>query len=250
MSLPPYMLGGGAGGVGGQGPQQPPQQQQQQQFVGLPMGMQQPQFIINQIAPPASGGQFMPMGTYSMPPSQHPFFQQQQAFQQQQQQMFQQQQQQQQKYQYMQAAQLVETDDEKLREKAKKWQQLQTKRYAEKRKFGFVDAQKEDMPPEHLRKIVRDHGDMTNRKFRHDKRVYLGALKYMPHAVMKLLENMPMPWEQIRDVKVIYHITGAITFVNEIPWASLGFVSFLTRAVLHLESARTSKSKLVQFTLV
>lgn len=26
-----------------------------------------------------------------------------------------------------------------------------------------------------------------------------------------------MPWEQIRDVKVLYHITGAITFVNEVP---------------------------------
>ncbi|KAG7282508.1 LOW QUALITY PROTEIN: hypothetical protein CRUP_020223, partial [Coryphaenoides rupestris] len=74
------------------------------------------------------------------------------------------------------------------------------------------------MPPEHVRKIIRDHGDMTNRKFRHDKRVYLGALKYMPHAVLKLLENMPMPWEQIRDVPVLYHITGAISFVNEIPW--------------------------------
>ena len=31
-------------------------------------------------------------------------------------------------------------------------------RYAEKRKFGFVDAQKEDMPPEHVRKIIKDHG--------------------------------------------------------------------------------------------
>lgn len=101
---------------------------------------------------------------------------------------------------------------------AQKWLQLQSKRFAEKRKFGFVDAQKEDMPPEHIRKIIRDHGDMTSRKYRHDKRVYLGALKYMPHAVMKLLENMPMPWEQIRDVRVLYHITGAITFVNEIPW--------------------------------
>eukprot|EP00069_Balaena_mysticetus_P000170 bmy_00174T0 len=40
----------------------------------------------------------------------------------------------------------------------------------------------------------------------------------MPHAVLKLLENMPMPWEQIRDVPVLYHITGAISFVNEIPW--------------------------------
>lgn len=64
----------------------------------------------------------------------------------------------------------------------------------------------------------RDHGDMSSKKFRHDKRVYLGALKFIPHAVYKLLENMPMPWEQVRDVKVLYHITGAITFVNEIPW--------------------------------
>lgn len=47
---------------------------------------------------------------------------------------------------------------------------------------------------------------------------HFSALKYMPHAVLKLLENMPMPWEQIRDVRVLYHITGAITFVDEIPW--------------------------------
>lgn len=109
------------------------------------------------------------------------------------------------------------TEDE-LKEKSKKWQQLQSKRYSEKKKFGFVETQKEDMPPEHLRKIIRDHGDMTSKKYRHDKRVYLGALKYVPHAVLKLLENMPMPWEQIREVNVLYHITGAITFVNEIPW--------------------------------
>ena len=51
---------------------------------------------------------------------------------------------------------------------------------------------------EHVRKIIRDHGDMSSRKFRHDKRVYLGALKFVPHAVYKLLENMPMPWEQAR----------------------------------------------------
>lgn len=57
---------------------------------------------------------------------------------------------------------------------ARKWQQLQSKRYSEKRKFGFVEAQKEDMPPEHVRKIIRDHGDMSSRKYRHDKRVYLG----------------------------------------------------------------------------
>ena len=137
---------------------------------------------------------------------------------------------------------------------ARKWLQLNSKRYGEKRKFGYVEAQKEDMPPEHVRKIIRvrtrmlcidcppsgmlrsqtcaaclaaaralpvssgrillpgkprsctpdrgsdaqDHGDMSSRKFRHDKRVYLGALKFVPHAVYKLLENMPMPWQQVR----------------------------------------------------
>jgi pre-mRNA-processing factor 8 len=64
-----------------------------------------------------------------------------------------------------------------------------------------MQAQKEDMPPEHVRKVIRDHGDMSSRKFRHDKRVYLGALKFVPHAVYKLLENMPMPWEQVRHYK-------------------------------------------------
>jgi pre-mRNA-processing factor 8 len=29
---------------------------------------------------------------------------------------------------------------------------------------------------------------------------------------------MPMPWEQSRQVSILYHVTGAITFVNEIPW--------------------------------
>jgi pre-mRNA-processing factor 8 len=102
--------------------------------------------------------------------------------------------------------------------KSRKWAQTNTKRYSKKKTGGVVDAYKEDMPPEHVRKIIRDHGDMSSKKFRHDKRVYLGALKYVPHAIYKLLENMPMPWEQVRNVKVLYHITGAISFVNEIPW--------------------------------
>lgn len=43
----------------------------------------------------------------------------------------------------------------RLEEKARKWQQLNSKRYSDKRKFGFVESQKEDMPPEHVRKIIR-----------------------------------------------------------------------------------------------
>ncbi|KAL7751467.1 Pre-mRNA-processing-splicing factor 8 [Sorochytrium milnesiophthora] len=104
-----------------------------------------------------------------------------------------------------------------LAEKARKWQLMHSSRFGEKRKFGMSLPQKEDMPPEHLRKIMKDHGDMSSRKFRNDKRIYLGSLKYMPHAVLKLLENMPMPWEQVREVPVLYHVTGSITFVNEVP---------------------------------
>ena len=75
----------------------------------------------------------------------------------------------------------------------------------------------------------------------------------MPHAVLKLMENMPMPWEQIRDVRVLYHITGAITFVNEIPWviepvyiAQWGYVSqffnlFLTVIVRDVKTVYFSK---------
>ena len=100
---------------------------------------------------------------------------------------------------------------------ARKWQNLNAKRYSDKRKFGYTEPEKEQMPPEHVRKILKDHGDMSSRKFRSDKRVYLGALKFIPHAVYKLLENMPMPWEQVRHCEVIYHITGAITFINETP---------------------------------
>jgi pre-mRNA-processing factor 8 len=80
-----------------------------------------------------------------------------------------------------------------------------------------VETQKADMPPEHLRKIVRDIGDVSHKKFTSDKRSYLGALKFMPHAVLKLLENMPMPWESAREVKVLYHVNGCLTLVNEIP---------------------------------
>ncbi|KAK8166256.1 pre-mRNA processing splicing factor 8 [Phyllosticta citrichinensis] len=105
----------------------------------------------------------------------------------------------------------------KFAQKKKEWLRMQRQRFGEKRKGGFVETQKADMPPEHLRKIVKDIGDVSQKKFSSDKRSYLGALKFMPHAVLKLLENMPMPWESQRDVKVLYHVNGCLTLVNEIP---------------------------------
>ena len=105
----------------------------------------------------------------------------------------------------------------KFAQKKKEWLRSQRNRFGEKRKGGFVETQKADMPPEHLRKIVKDIGDVSQKKFSSDKRSYLGALKFMPHAVLKLLENMPMPWESSREVKVLYHVNGCLTMVNEIP---------------------------------
>jgi len=58
---------------------------------------------------------------------------------------------------------------------------------------------------------------MSSKRYASDKRIYLGALKYVPHSVFKLLENMPMPWENERSVSILYHVTGAISFVNEVP---------------------------------
>ncbi|KAE8550751.1 hypothetical protein EYB25_006979 [Talaromyces marneffei] len=105
----------------------------------------------------------------------------------------------------------------KFAQKKTEWLRTQRNRFGEKRKGGFVESQKTDMPPEHLRKIVKDIGDVSQKKFSSDKRSYLGALKFMPHAVLKLLENMPMPWESAREVKVLYHVNGCLTLVNEIP---------------------------------
>ena len=101
--------------------------------------------------------------------------------------------------------------------KAARWHKLTTQKYSTKHSFNHNPPQKDPMPPEHLRLLVHAHGDLTEKKYKQDKRVYLGALKYVPHAVLKLLESLPMPWEQVRNVPVLYHITGAITFVNEVP---------------------------------
>ncbi|KAF2263056.1 pre-mRNA processing splicing factor 8 [Lojkania enalia] len=105
----------------------------------------------------------------------------------------------------------------KFAQKKKDWLRQRRQRFGEKRKAGFVETQKADMPLWIMRKTFRDIGDVSQKKFTTDKRSYLGALKFMPHAVMKLLENMPMPWESRRDVKVLYHTNGCLTLVNEIP---------------------------------
>ena len=68
--------------------------------------------------------------------------------------------------------------DELIITRARKWQQKRVKKFKQEVKGSLINIQTVEMPVEHLRKIVKDHGDMSSRKFRNDKRVYLGALKY------------------------------------------------------------------------
>ena len=72
--------------------------------------------------------------------------------------------------------------DEALIIRSRKWQQRRMKKFNQVEKKTIVNMQTIEMPVEHLRKIVKDHGDLSSRKFRNDKRVYLGALKYVPYT--------------------------------------------------------------------
>lgn len=107
----------------------------------------------------------------------------------------------------------------KFAKKKTEWLRTQRNRFGEKRKGGFIETQKADMPPEHLRNIIRQVGDVSNPRYssEKDKRSYLGALKFLPHSVLKLMESMPMPWENEKQVKVLYHVNGCLTLVNEVP---------------------------------
>lgn len=66
---------------------------------------------------------------------------------------------------------------------------------------------------------------MSSKKYRHDKRVYLGALKFVPHAVYKLLENMPMPWEQVLPtvllIVLFWQIVPCLVLVVESSFCSV-----------------------------
>jgi pre-mRNA-processing factor 8 len=104
-----------------------------------------------------------------------------------------------------------------LDEKAKRWSKMQAKRYSHRKMNTFSAPTKELLPPDFLRKILQDHGDMSSKRYQSEKRLYLGALKYVPHALYKLLENIPMPWESYKEVPVLFHMTGAISFVDKVP---------------------------------
>mmetsp|Transcript_19339 Transcript_19339/g.27230 ORF Transcript_19339/g.27230 Transcript_19339/m.27230 type:complete len:2264 (-) Transcript_19339:163-6954(-) len=71
--------------------------------------------------------------------------------------------------------------------------------------------------PEHLRKIIKNTDGFKSLDATIDKRIYIAALKYLPHSIFKIIETLPMPWDQIQYNDVLYHSSGAISFVNANP---------------------------------
>ena len=74
--------------------------------------------------------------------------------------------------------------NEILEEKSKRWARLQNKRYAHRRRFaalnssssnGLAAPHKELLPPEHVRKILADHGDMSGCGFYAEDQTQVGA---------------------------------------------------------------------------
>ena len=42
-------------------------------------------------------------------------------------------------------------------------------------------------------------------------------MRFIPHSIYKLIENLPNPWENIKYVKAIYHKSGSYTIIEDIP---------------------------------
>ena len=113
---------------------------------------------------------------------------------------------------------MSELEAESLQARISEWRSLRRKHFQlDKARSSSKIGTQGEMPPGHVRQIIKAHADMSHPKFAGQKRLYIGALKYAPHAVLKLLENMPMPWEELRNVRCLYHTAGALTFVNEVP---------------------------------
>ncbi|EPY39064.1 pre-mRNA-processing factor 8 [Angomonas deanei] len=88
--------------------------------------------------------------------------------------------------------------------------------------FGFrshkAALEKKDLQPvEFIRKIVKDNGDLSGKRFKTERKLCVSMLQYAPLALYKLLENMPMPWEEVRYVDVLYHVGGVLTIVDDTP---------------------------------
>lgn len=116
---------------------------------------------------------------------------------------------------------LVEMEEEEQREARRQqihaWRRMNTERYGFRAAYRAAVEEKDFMPPEFIRKVVKDNGDLGGKRFKSERKLCVGMLPYIPLALYKLLENMPMPWEEARYVNVVYHVGGVLTIVDDTP---------------------------------
>ncbi|KNH06334.1 pre-mRNA-processing-splicing factor 8-like protein [Perkinsela sp. CCAP 1560/4] len=74
------------------------------------------------------------------------------------------------------------------------------------------------LPPEYLRKaFLERHEKVRETGSTKDKTRSVLAMRYLPRAILKLWETIPMPWEPDRIVRVTFHVDGFITLVADVP---------------------------------
>lgn len=113
----------------------------------------------------------------------------------------------------------VEAEDEKrvwMENQADMWRRENSVEFAFRGAFHAA-AQKDPVPPEYIRKVVKEMGDLSGPRFQSTRKLAVGVLQYIPLALYKLLENMPMPWEEAKYVDVVYHVGGVLSIVKDTP---------------------------------
>lgn len=100
------------------------------------------------------------------------------------------------------------------------WKRVNAQMFGVRKQFKAATTKKDPLPPEFIRRVLKEQGDLKGKKFREERRLLLGGMEYMPLAISKLLENMPMPWETTKYVNVVQHGTGALTIVDDTPTVS------------------------------
>ena len=60
---------------------------------------------------------------------------------------------------------------------------------------------------------------MIGKKYLKQKKSLLGAMKYLPYSIYKLIENIPNPWEEIKYVNVVYHKEGCLNLIKNTPFS-------------------------------
>lgn len=81
-----------------------------------------------------------------------------------------------------------------------------------------TSIKKSVVAPIYFRKLIKDHTELNKNKIGFTKKIFVMSLKYIPHSIFKLIENLPFPWQKINFKKILYHISGSICFITEIPY--------------------------------